>query len=132
MGAMSDSKYSNPVAVPDKHRDGRPIWKSALAWVVTTHFLRTDTSFYQLGSSMRNLNEAPVRTPSASVEAESIHREIVWSRRLPTLAQDLEQSHRLTEHPKTATFPADPYRTGQAPPGIDSCGLSSGPAPSVP
>ena len=62
-GAMSDSKYSNPVALLDEHRDGRPIWKSALAWVVTTQFLRTDASSYQLGSSMSHLNEAPVRNP---------------------------------------------------------------------
>ena len=79
-GAMSDSKYSNPVALLDEHRDGRPIWKSALAWVVTTQFLRTDTSSYQLGSSMRHLNEAPVRNPlrppwtlTASIEKSFEH-----------------------------------------------------------
>ena len=113
-GAMSDSKYTNPVALRNEHRDGRPIWKSALAWVVTTQFLRTDTSSYQLGSSMRHLNEAPAQNPpSASADADSIHREIVWSHRLSTLAQNLEQSHRLAEHSKTATFPEDPYRIGQ-------------------
>ena len=47
------------------------------------------------------------------MDADSIHREIVWSRRLSTLAQGLEQSHRLAEHSKTATFPEDPYRIGQ-------------------
>ena len=47
------------------------------------------------------------------MDADSIHREIVWSRRLSTLAQGLEQLHRLAEHSKTATFPEDPYRIGQ-------------------
>ena len=59
-------------------------------------------------------NGAPLRIlPSASADADSIHREIVWSHRLSTLAQNLEQSHRLAEHSKTATFPEDPYRIGQ-------------------
>ena len=62
-GDMSTSKYSNPVPVLNEHSDGRPIWRSALAWVKPTRFLRTDTSSYQLGSSMNHLNEAPVRSP---------------------------------------------------------------------